>query len=137
MSGFWSIEEVENAEALWEEGEAAGFSMQPTRETSGGNVQHLDSITSILIWLLPFAHIEKITSENVDDTFIQIRMLELAQGPLLTERGVERWITLEATRRRIRLRVGAGIRMEPLEVILVGSLKSRAQKALNEAKAFS
>jgi hypothetical protein len=137
MSGFWSIEEVENAEALWEEGEAAGFSMRPTRETSGGNVQHLDSITSILIWLLPFVHIEKITSENFEDTFIQIRMLELARGPFLSEFGDERWITLEFIKRRIGLRVVSGFRMDPLEVTLIGGLRSRAQIALNEAKACS
>jgi hypothetical protein len=133
MSGYWSIENVEDAEALWVDWESARCVLSPTRETPDGRVECLDAVTGFLIWMLPFVHIEEITTGNVEETFLRIRMLELAQGPLLTEHGEERWITLDSVRRRIGLCVGAGISLEPFEVNLIGALRTRARKALNEA----
>lgn len=109
--------------------------MSPSRETSDGRIQHLDSVTSILIWTLPFVHIEEITEENLDEAFLRIRTLELAQGPILGSSGKERFLSLDDLRRRIGLCVWPGIAFMPFEEIVLAKLRGRAQEALTVAKA--
>jgi len=53
MSGYWSIENVEDAEVLWVDGESTNCMLSPTRKTSDGRIQCLDAVTGYLIWMLP------------------------------------------------------------------------------------
>lgn len=139
MSGFWSIEKIEDHGSLWVDAEMLSVTiLSIKRETSDGKLQTLNGITTALIWSLPFIHVEEITADNVDEVFIRVRMLELAWGSML-QKGAdateeETFITLENVRRHIGLRVGADMHMLPFEETVINSLRNRAAEALQRAQ---
>jgi len=106
----------------------------PSRETPDGRSEWLEPKTVALLWALPFVHVEEITTANVEDTFVRVRMLELALGPILSAGGKSAFLELDDIRRRIGFRVGAGVSMAPMEQALVQALRSRARDALKEAQ---
>lgn len=123
---------------LWVEAETGRiYPMTPTRDTPDGRRQKLNGVTNALICVLPVVHTEEITWENADETFIRIRMLELAGAPLLLQSSVPgeiQLIALEDVCRHVGLRVGAGIALRPFEETLVADLRRRASEALATAK---
>jgi hypothetical protein len=134
MSGFWSIQGIENSHELWVDTDPSAPMLVPSRKTQDGRRQWLEPITGLLIWQLVLVHVEEITEANVEDTFVRIRMLELAQGPMLSVDGDPVFVELCDLRRRIGLRVGAGVSIGPLEETLFQALRSRAREDLKEAK---
>jgi hypothetical protein len=134
MSGFWSIERIENYEELWVEQPPSSPGLVPSREGPDGRILWLDPVTATLLWYLPFAHVEEITEENIEDTFMRVRMWELAQGTIFRAGGEPAFIELDDLRRRIGLRVGAGIPLAPFEEALIRALRYRAHEDLNNAR---
>lgn len=142
MSGFWSIKDVSDWKSLWLDSASATISgMVPSRELPDGSKQVLDSITAVLIWTLPVIEIDEITEENVKETFIRVRMLEIASGPILTQEDGEhgepcptRYIRFKELRRRIGMRVGAGMKIGgSLDELLLEHLRRQAREALAES----
>ena len=135
MSGFWNIGEIESWEDLWVDLKPESCpGLVPSRKLSDGRTQWLDPVTAVLLWTLPCIEVDEISAGNLDEVFQRTRMLELARGPLLTHGNKHAFLTLADLRRRIGLRVGAGMALRPFEEILLESLKSRAREALNDAK---
>ncbi len=136
MSGYWSIEKVENCEGLWVELEPNDdpLGLVPMRTTTDGKKQWLDWTTVAINWTLPFVELEEITADNLEETFLRVRMLELAKGPFLTVENKPVYITLEDLRRRIGLQVAAGIALRSFEANVLASLRRRANEELDEAK---
>jgi hypothetical protein len=79
--------------------------------------------------MLPLVNVEELNEQNFPDAFLRIRMLELAQGPILTDGVKSLHVSLNHLHRRIGLRVGAGISLSSLDEILLQALSSRAKEA--------
>src|SRR5262245_33024751 len=131
MSGFWSIEQVNDYDRLWvdaESGSESVFSFK--RETADGRLQVLNGITTILIWILPFVHLEEVTHEHASEGFIRVRMLEIARGPMREKpsdlRDEDVFLTMEDVSRHVGLRVGAGIPIRSFEETAIEWLRERA-----------
>lgn len=80
MTGFWSIEHVADSHELWVDQTPSSPGLVPSRQAPVGRTQWLDPVTAILIWTLPVVEVDEITEQNLDDTFLRVRMLELARG---------------------------------------------------------
>jgi hypothetical protein len=131
MSGFWSIEKVENHGCLWVDAEQVSLTiLSIKRERSDHKLETQNADTTALIWSLPFIEVEEITADNMAKTLVQVRMLELAPGAMLQKApsasDEETFLTLDHVRRHIGLRVGAGMCVQPFEETVIKSLRSRA-----------
>ena len=61
-------------------------------------------------------------------------MLEYAHGPIMQSGGHDLYISLDHLKRRVGLRVGAGIEMAPLEETLLSAMRKRANEDLNSQR---
>lgn len=108
MSLWWELENVENAEALWETSETTDI----MRGIEKGE-QYLNTCTHTLIWMMAAIGIATITEENAPDVYGRIAFLEKFKGAMRYGPGhVDVFFTPEDIRRHIGLKTNASKQTE-------------------------